>query len=290
MSARVDLTWIEKYATFEQAASGRLTPTDCHFLAEVCYRDAAQLQGLTASLHADRAGGRIATYDALDPRAFTNGYFYTRKSKSYDSLAELEAAHPAGDSYHWELDDGRDRLRLAPVRIGGPAARTAIPAPSPIFLSQDGGPVEHPPRVRPDRPLTIAWRPFVTGAARPGTVWQDLIFALVSDADGQVVYTGGVPGSDAGFLDYTTTATEVPAATLEEGSAYVVFISQVKWVDHNVSNGIEQLAANSFAVELPVTTVGASRARAAPVRRAPYLWSGKTPRDLGMVPWPGFRS
>lgn len=286
MKPRVDLTWIEKYATFEQMADGSLSPTDHHFLAEVVYRDAAQLQGVTASLHA--GGGVIASYDANDPRAFTNGYFYTRKSQSYDSLAALESAHPAQASYSWELVGHGERVQLDAMRIGGREARTAIPEPSPIFLAQDGREIAGPDGVRPDRPLTISWRRFASGTTRPGTAWQDLIFVLVSDADGQVIYTGGAPGGDADYLDFSRTTTEVPAATLTEGSAYVVFVSQVKWVDHNVSCGIEQLAANSFAVELPIHTSGESRPRTGPLRRAPYLWSGKTPGALGMVPWPGF--
>ena len=98
MKARLDLTWIEKYATFEQAADGSLTPTDYHFLAEVVYREVPQLERLRASLRATGSASLLATYEASDPRAFTNGYYSTRKSKSFDSLAALEAAHPASGS------------------------------------------------------------------------------------------------------------------------------------------------------------------------------------------------
>jgi hypothetical protein len=284
----VDVTWIEKYVTFEQAANGTLKATDYHFLAEVCYRDSAQLRGLSASLFAGRTSSLVATYDGGDPRAFTNGFYYTRKSKSYDGFAELEAAHPAQDNYFWQLSNARDHLRLASVRIGGPNGQTAIPEPSPIFLSQQGKPSTCPDQVRPDQRLTISWRPFSNGCLRAGTDWQDLIFVLISDANGEVVFTGGAPGSAAGFLDFSKTSADVPAGTLKEATAYVAFISQVKFVDHNASCGIEQLAANSFAVELPISTVGESRRNAAAARRAPYLWSGKTPREQGLVPWPGF--
>jgi hypothetical protein len=285
-ASRVDLTWIEKYITFEQSPDGSLRPTDHHFLAEVCYRDPAQMHETRASLLS--AESLLATYDGNDPRTFTNGYYYTRKSKSYDDLAALEAAHPARDSYVWQLEGGGERLRLAPIRIGGPDGRTAIPEPSPIYLSQRREPVRDTSRVRPDEPLTVSWRPFASGAHRAGTVWQDLIFVLLSDQNGEVVYTSGAPGAESGFLDFTQTATEVPAGTLKGGSSYVVFISQVKYVDHNVDRGIDQLAANSFAVELPIRVAGESQPRSTCIRRAPYLWAGKTPREKGLVPWPGF--
>src|SRR5688572_25137025 len=124
---RVDLTWVEKYVTFEQSSDGTLRATDHHFLAEVCYRDPTQLRDVSASFLSGQSGSLLATYEGNDPRAFTNGFYYTRKSKSYDGLHDLEAAHPARNFYIWQLQSPHDRLRLAPIRIGGPDGRTAIP-------------------------------------------------------------------------------------------------------------------------------------------------------------------
>jgi hypothetical protein len=194
--------------------------------------------------------------------------------------APHRAAHPAHASYVWQLQGPRSHLRLAPVRIGGPAGQTAVPEPSPIFLLQAGKPVRDLSRVQPEEPLTISWRPFSNAMSRPGT-WQDFIFVLVSDDRGEVVFTGG-------FVEHTKTSCVVPAGTLTGGTGYVAFISQVKIVDHDISYGIDQLAANSFAVELPISTAGETRPPVDAVRRAPYLWKEKTPREKGLVPWPGF--
>lgn len=284
----VDITWVEKYITYEQNTCGGLTPTDYHFLAEVCYADSEQFENVQALLYAEGSDSPLATFGANDPRAFTNGYYYTRKSKSYDDLPALEAAHPADNAYVWEITGPRGTRRLAPVRVGGRQQRTQIPESGPIFLLQDGEPVADHHRVRYDLPLTIRWRPFTSGTSHPGTEWDDLIFALVSNAQGEVVYTGGAPGAEGGFLDYTKTSTEVPGGIMEPGMDHVVFVSQVKYVDNNLSNGIQQLACNSFAVELPIRTDGKSGAHPAPARKAPYLWSGKTPAEHGLVPWPTF--
>ncbi|MCS5611039.1 MAG: hypothetical protein NZ961_11525, partial [Candidatus Poribacteria bacterium] len=72
---------------------------------------------------------------------------------------------------------------------------------------------------------------------------------------------------------------------------YVVFISQVNHVDANISYGIDQISANSFAVELKVKTAGKiDPARTCPdlEHRAAYLWSRKTPANVGLMPWPTF--
>lgn len=287
-SRDIDITWVEKYVTYEQAPDGTLEVTDHHFLAEVCYKDPAQFEGRVATLSTGEPPAVIATYRSDDPRTFTNGYYYTRKSKSHDTLRALETAHPASGAYTWELHGPAGRRRLAPIRIGGPEGQPAIPAPSPISIAQRGRPVSPLGGVLPDEPLTISWQPFATGVFREGTPWQDLIFVLVSDVEGRVVYTGGAPGAADGFLDFTKTSTVLPVGTLKPGAGYVVFISCVKYVDHNVCEGIEQLACNSFAVELPIATLGGVGPPPSGRRRAAYLWGGKTPADRGMVPWPGF--
>jgi len=284
----VDITWVEKYITYEQDTRGKLTPTDYHFLTEVCYADSDQFENVQALLYIDGSDSPLATYHAEDPRAYSNGYYYTRKSKSYDDLPALEAAHPADNAYVWEIIGSKGVRRLAPIRIGGPQQRTQIPQSSPIFLLQDGKPVADHHRVRHDLPLTIGWRPFTSGTSHPGTEWDDLIFALVSNAQGEVVFTGGAPGAEGGFLDYTKTSTHVPGGVMEPAMDHVVFISQVKYVDNNLSDGIQQLACNSFAVELPIRTAGEPAAEPHTARKAPYLWGGKTPADQGLVPWPAF--
>ena len=71
----------------------------------------------------------------------------------------------------------------------------------------------------------------------------------------------------------------------------VVFISQVNYVDANVSYGIEQLAAKFICGG----TGGQDRRPDRPGpdlsrtgNKAAYLWSGKTPAGSGMIPWPAF--
>ncbi len=287
----MDMTWVEKYITYTQDHQGQLKVTDYHFMAEVIYAKRSTIKNVDSFLYVKGSDIPLAGFAEKDPFAFTNGLFYTRKSKSYDDLASLEAAHPASGHYVWEIRGPGGNIQLDPIRIGGPELRTRIPATSPIYLSQSGQPVTDFNGINPDVSLGIAWEPFIIGAPLEGTDWDDLVFVLVSDCHGKVVYTSGAPEDEEGFADFSATSTEMPAELLESGMNYVVFISQVNYVDANVSYGIEQLAANSFAVELEVRTAGRislERSCPEPAHKAAYLWSGKTPAGAGMVPWPAF--
>ena len=283
----VNMTWVEKYLTYEQDAEGHLHLTDAHFLAEIIFDSARDFDAITAALYAGSDSAPLARYGGQDKRAFTNGYFYTRKTRSFDDLAALEATHPPSQTYAWEIDGPNGHFRLDPIRIGGPEGETQIPHVSTIRLLQNDEPLSDMKAIDAQLPMTIAWDPFVIGGPLEGTKWDDLVFVLVSDCRGEVIYTGGAPGTDEVFVDYSDTSAVVPQGRLVPGRDYTVFISQVNYVDHNESHGITQLAANSFATELAIRTAGTPDSSGCPnpPRPAQYLWTRKTRGDQ-METWP----
>jgi len=283
----VTLTWVEKYLTYSQDRDDRLTLTDAHFLAEVIFDGERDFDAIHANVRRQGAAEPLATYGGSDKRAFTNGYFYTRKTRSFDSLEALEALHAPDSRFVWTIEGPAGEFTLDPIRIGGPELRTQIPKPSTIRLHHGEARIADYDAIDPAAALTIRWDPFVGGGPLEGSVWSDLVFVLVSDCHGEVVYTGGAPGTDEDFVDYRDTSATVPAGRLRPGEPYVVFISQVNYVDFNESHGIGQLAANSFATELPVRTAGTAAPDACKsnLRPAQYLWSRKT-RGEAMQSWP----
>jgi hypothetical protein len=288
----IELTWVEKYLTFSQSPSGELTQTDAIFLAEVIYTDTNGLKDTVAKLNrvGEAAPARpLAIYRQDDLRAFTNGYFYTRKSQSYDDLQTLEADHPSSAAYRWTIEGAHGPITLAPIRIGGPEGATQIPKLTGVTLSQNGVALKGTDKIDPNLDLQITWAPFTIGQPLPGSKWSDLNFLLLDNCRGENIYTGGAPGTDEEYLDYRATQDVVPAGTLEPGMSYVVFLSQVNYVDHNFSHGVEQLSANSFAVELPMETSGKRRTESvcpAVPKMSDYRFSRKSARGQGMESWP----
>ena len=283
----VTMTWVEKYVTYRQHDSGDLELTDVHFLAEIIFDGNRDFDAISASIHKLGDDEPLATFGGDDKRAFTNGYYYTRKSRSFDSVEQLEAVHASDAVYGWHLSGPRGEFELPPVRIGGPEGELQVPSPSPIRLAQNGTPVSSPMAIDSKAELTISWNPFEIGASLEGSDWDDLVFVLISDCSGEVVYTAGAPGTDPDFARFDDESDTVPAGTLQEGRDYVAFISQVNYVDHNESQGIEQLAANSFATELAIRTSGDGPAASCEqtARPAQYLWTRKT-RGEDMQTWP----
>jgi hypothetical protein len=287
LSSDVTMTWVEKYVTYEQDHKGLLTLTDVHFLAEIIFEGDRDFDSIKAAAFRGDEKEPLSTYGGADKRAFTNGYFYTRKSKSFDDVDGLEALHPADSTYSWAVDGPAGKSRLAPIRIGGPEGVLQIPKVSTIRLLQGDAYVNDFLEINASQPMTIEWDPFEIGGPLVGTVWNDLVFVLISDCHGKVVYTAGAPGTDEDYADFNDTSAVVPAGQLSPGSDYAVFISLVNYVDNNNSHGITQLAANSFAVEMSVRTDGADTTDACPkpARPAQYLWTRKTVGDK-MVSWP----
>ena len=89
--------------------------------------------------------------------------------------------------------------------------------------------------------------------------------------------------------DYSVTSSDMPAAKLEAGMDYVVFLSRVNFRDFNLEGIVQQLTANSFAVELRFRTSGETavdRRCPDPHWRADYRFSRKSKVGAGMVAWP----
>ena len=281
-----DITWVEKYVTYAQDSNGDLRLTDVHFLSEVVFDVFDDMKDVTARLYAGDL--LVATYDpSSDKSAFTNGFFYTRKTRSFDSLVDLDGTWPPDTRFRWEIQYP-DRVEvLQEIRIGGPEERTQVPRPSPITLAQGTAAIEPGEAIDSARPLTMSWLPFEEGAPLGDSPWSDFIFVLISDCHGEVVFTGGAPDTDT-YVTFEDTSVEVPAGTLAPGRDYTFFISVVNTVDYNVQGDIEQLAANSYATELQGSTAGPRDVDSCPepYRPAVYEWTRKTQPPGEMESWP----
>jgi len=284
-SKLIEAFWIEKYLTFNQTHLGELIPTDHMFLAEyVLRKQASDADLFVAKFFSLDSDTPVATYTGDDP-LWCNRQWVNRKVRSFDSLAELEAAHPATNSYRWEVEGSHVAGKIAPMRIGGPEARTQIPRPHPVRLFQSGHELKDLDAVEATRPLTIEWEKFEGG--RSGPVIDDVVFVFVDDCRGDVVYFGGIP-SEPEYTTFRSTSATVTAGTLRPGEPYTIFFSQCKIVDQDGSDGLINVAVNSFGVELDIHTLGTHAGEPCPEprRMAPFRWKRKTRAIAGLETWP----
>ncbi|MBS0417757.1 MAG: hypothetical protein JSR66_08585 [Proteobacteria bacterium] len=281
----IEAFWIEKYLTFWQTHRGQLIPTDHLFLAEYVLRgdvsDARRFQADFFRLDSDIP---LQTYGGAD-KLWCNRYWVNRKVRSFDSLDQLERAHPATDSYYWRVTGSTIAGDIRPIRIGGPEGRTQIPRPHPMRLAQAGQAVTEFDSIAADRPLTIEWDSFEN--ARAGAVIDDTIFVFIDDCRGDVVYFGGLP-VEAQRIRFDSTSVTVPAGTMRPGQPYTIFFSQCRMVDQDASDGLINCAVNSFGIELDFHTAGINTGEPCPEPRkmAPFRWKRKTRVLAGLETWP----
>lgn len=284
----IEGTWVEKYITFRQDHSETLHLTDAHFLAEILIKDEQDFDSVSASLFLNDSSIPLVNYSRSDKVAFSQApYFYNRKSKSFDDLDALEKKYLSSDKYVWEISGPNGFFRLEPIRIGGPEAITQIPKVSKIRLNQNKIAVSDYMNIDPNTDLMIEWDPFNTGSDFDGNGWDDIMFVLVSNCYGEIILTGGAADTNDPFISCHDVSAILPKERMNPGEEYTVFISQVKIVDQNHSSGIHQVANNSFATELSISTSGNSthQKESLLVKPAQHLWSRKT-IGKDMESWP----
>ena len=98
----INITWVEKYMTFEQTEAGELHQTDNIFLAEVAYTDAKAVDTHTAEVFVDGVTEPLAAYDSGDllslSQATTAGIYVSipeflsmlYKKKALQSVLEMK--------------------------------------------------------------------------------------------------------------------------------------------------------------------------------------------------------
>lgn len=281
----IEAFWIEKYLTYIQRHDGTLESTDHIFLAEYALRnDVADAQLFDAAFFRVGSDTPIATYSGED-RLWCNQKWVNRKARSFDSLPALDQAYPPADQYYWKIGGPHFECTTTPLCLGGPHHRTEIPRPHALRLFQDSERVVDYLSIDPDQPLQIEWDPFPNG--KPGLLFDDLIFLFIDNHEGEVVYFGGLP-IDPDYITYRSTSATIAANTLKPGEPYTVFFSQCRMVDQNRSQGVFNVAVNSFGMELEIHTRGtpAPGACRGPRKMAPFRWTRKTRIPGSLETWP----
>lgn len=281
----IEVFWIEKYLTFEQTEDDQLFGADCMFVGEYALRGEPSGSSLfEAALYRNDENAPVATYDGADP-LWCNKLWVNRKVQSFDSLADLEAAYPATDRFHWKVDGRSIRGVTSPICIGGTKGQTDIPRPHPMRLFQDGRRIRDYKSIDAETPLTVEWDLFPGG--KTGPVVDDLIFLFVDDCHGRVIYFGGLP-VDPDYITFRSTSATIPAGTLRPGEIFTIFFSQCRMIDQDDSSGIMNVAVNSFGVELDIGTKGSAATGSCPEPRlkAPFMWLRKTVPGTGLTTWP----
>ncbi len=252
---QADVTFfvIGKHANYQQDERGRVTPVDYSFFSEVFLSaggDAsdARLTFPTAERveyrdMRDAAGGardnillisgaeRFTTFEALQ-RRYPDGSY----TVSFDT--------PSGNVADGELVFRRRELPRTPV----------------ITVSQ--GDRSNCLHLEPGVDAIVRWRPFDDGRADPNGILDDLIFVILTDADGNRVAHSGRPFEGRPYLTYASATYTIDGSVLAPGASYTLSVEHAMLDDTTRFDGVPAFTTRAVTTKLELTTAAGSPAAA----------------------------
>lgn len=208
--AAADLVVIGKTVNYRQSADGKLALLNRHFFAEIFTAPATVSEARLVT-----PAGRLLPFVPGDGLLKIGG-------DDYRDRGEMDAAFPDGIyQVRFAKRDGQAieqkiAMNVAPVHL-------ATPMPVRITLTQDGVPVAAD-RVQPGRDLVLGWSRFAGGRADPHGIVGDLIFAVLGDCHGKILFHSGGPFSAGGFLTFADRSVRIAGDKLHPGQRYQVSV------------------------------------------------------------------
>jgi hypothetical protein len=245
-SEQADISFfvLVKSSNYSQDSLRQLTLLNYHFFSEIFVLPGGRID--SASLSPDGAESKPIPY-------VDRGGNYYVEGGHFDSLEELDAAHPNGK---FVFDIAAPTVRLSQVRLSlaGPGNRTDIPAPITVSLSQAGVPIS-PQAVDPTEVFIIGWSDYSNGAADPRGIVDDMIFVVVADCHGNRLFHTGLP-FEGEYMTFRTIDVLVPAGTLDTGQPYSAFVEFPHVVDSRTVHGVPGFTSYATATYLDLRTGG----------------------------------
>jgi catechol 2,3-dioxygenase-like lactoylglutathione lyase family enzyme len=206
---------IGKHANYQQDPSGDLSPVDFSFFSEIF---------LTANGDASNAILEFPTGEKVAYRDMRNvdggrrdNIFLVSGEDRFTRFSALQARYPDG-RYAISFDSPSGALKNGELRF----EKRPLPTPPVISVSQGG--TDNCTVLTPGADATVHWQPFTDGRADPNGILDDLIFVILTDADGQRVAHSGRPFEPGSYLTYADNSFTINGAVLKAGATYTLSV------------------------------------------------------------------
>lgn len=236
---------IGKHANFSQAPSGEMSPVDFSFFSEVF---------LTSSGDADDASLRFPTGEVIAYRDMRNAEGGARDNlllvsgeDRYTTFADLQRRYPDGDyavsftTPSGAVDEGVLTFQQRP-----------LPDAPVIALRQ--GDSDDCAFLTPGRDVTVAWQPFAEGRADPNDILDDLVFVILTDADGIRVAHSGRPFEGRPYLTYADANHVISGDALKPDSSYTLSVEHALLDDTTRFDGVPAFTTRAVTTKREIRT------------------------------------
>jgi predicted enzyme related to lactoylglutathione lyase len=264
---------IGKHANFLQGPSGEIRPVDFSFFSEIF---------LTSSGDAGDASLRFPTGEVIDYRDMRkadggdrDNLLLVSGEDRYTTFADLQRRYPDGDytvsftTPSGSVDEGVLTFQARP-----------LPDAPIIALSQGGS--NDCAVLAPARDVTVSWQPFAGGRADPNGILDDLVFVILTDADGIRVAHSGRPFEGRPYLTYANESHVISADVLQPESSYTLSVEHALLDDTTRFDGVPAFTTRAVTTKREIRTGSAEMTEC--LAPAPTLASSVTMlyyKDIG---------
>lgn len=234
---------IGKHANFAHVGDDDPAPVDFSFFSEIFLTGGGDASEATLTFPT----GEIQPFN--DMRVAEGGdrdnLLLVSGEDRFTRGSDLTERYPDGDytvSFATPSGDVAALLTFQP--------RPLPPAPR-VTVRQEGRTCD---RFDAGKDLVISWSDFDTGRSDPNEILDDLIFVILTNADGERIAHSGRPFENRPYLTYASTEFRIDQAVLEPGASYTLSVEHALLDDTAAFDGVPGFTTRAVTTKRNVTT------------------------------------
>ena len=244
-NADVTFFVIGKHANFSQDASGKRESIDYSFFSEIFLASNGDANHATLVLP---TGERIDFKDMREAEdSSRDNILLISGADRFTQLPELQARYPDGEFVvSFSTPSGNvDSVVLKFDNRGLPTAPK-------ISVRQGGS--RHCNRLVPGVDAIVSWGPFEQGRADPNGILDDLVFVILTDADGNRVDHSGRPFEGRPYLTFAMDNYTIPGAVLQPGKNYILSVEHAILDDTARIDSVPAFTTRAVTTKIEMST------------------------------------
>lgn len=232
---------IGKHANYSQDQSGRREPVDYSFFSEIFLTEDGDAGDATLTFPT----GEVVAYE--DMRKVSGGsadnILLVSGADRYTDFVDLQKRYPDGE-YKVSFTTPGGSIHSAALEFD----QRGLPGAPQIVLRQGGMPVCD--RVVPGADLIVNWGAFSQGKPDPNSILDDLVFVILTDAEGVRVAHSGRPFEGGSYLTYADTGFTIDGSILTEDQRYTLSVEHAILDDTTRIDGVPAFTTRAVTTKL----------------------------------------
>jgi len=242
---QTDVTFIVigKHANYSQDQFGRRTAVDYSFFSEIFLTSGGDADNATLTFPT----GEVVDYQDMRYAADSSrdNVLLVSGADRYTEFADMQRRYPDGE-YRVSFATPGGSLDSGILKFD----RRGLPNPPHISMQQDGRLVCN--RVTPGTDVIVGWGTFAQGRSDPNNILDDLVFVILTDADGIRIAHSGRPFEGRPYLTYADTSFTLDGSILAEGQTYSLSVEHAVVDDTTRLDGVPAFTTRAVTTKIDI--------------------------------------